>query len=87
MTQMIMVTRKSQKSRKWSTGGRRPAQRILQSVLFTFLLLSLLLLSSSSPSSAQSALSIIRDNPSFAASNYSIYPDTALPCLTPAPEG
>ena len=99
MTQMIMVTRKSQKSRrsssarllpkgrkKWSTGGRRPAQRILQSVLFTFLLLSLLLLSSS-PSSAQSALSIIRDNPSFAASNYSIYPDTALPRLTPAPEG
>ena len=36
---------------------------------------------------AQSALSIIKDNPSFAASNYSIYPDTALPRLTPAPEG
>lgn len=36
---------------------------------------------------AQPALSIIRDNISFAASNYSIYPDTALPALTPAPEG
>lgn len=36
---------------------------------------------------AQSALSIIKDNVSFAASNYSIYPDTALPALTPAPEG
>lgn len=36
---------------------------------------------------AQSPLSIIRANPSFAASNYSIYPDTALPRLTPAPEG
>lgn len=35
----------------------------------------------------QSALSIIKDNVSFAASNYSIYPDTALPALTPAPEG
>lgn len=36
---------------------------------------------------AQSALDIITDNQSFAASNYSIYPDTALPRLTPAPEG
>lgn len=40
-----------------------------------------------SPLSAQSALSIIMENQNFAASNYSIYPDTALPRLTPAPEG
>jgi hypothetical protein len=36
---------------------------------------------------AQPAFSIIKENRSFAASNYSIYPDTALPALTPAPEG
>jgi hypothetical protein len=36
---------------------------------------------------AQQALEIIKANRSFAASNYSIYPDTALPVLTPAPEG
>lgn len=40
-----------------------------------------------SPLSAQSALSIIMESQNFAASNYSIYPDTALPRLTPAPEG
>ena len=34
---------------------------------------------------AQQALEIIKANRSFAASNYSIYPDTALPVLTPAP--
>ena len=52
----------------------------------------LLILFTSSPflfftSSAQSAFDIIELNRSFAASNYSIYPDTLLPNLTPAPEG
>ena len=51
----------------------------------------LLILFTSSPflfftSSAQSAFDIIELNRSFAASNYSIYPDTLLPNLTPAPE-
>ncbi|MBR1502429.1 MAG: histidine-type phosphatase [Prevotella sp.] len=36
---------------------------------------------------AQPALDIIKANCNFAASNYSIYPDTALPVLTPAPKG
>ncbi len=36
---------------------------------------------------AQPALEIIKANHSFAASNYCIYPDSALPQLTPAPEG
>ena len=39
------------------------------------------------PASAQTALDIIELNRSFAASNYSIYPDTVLPSLTPAPQG
>jgi hypothetical protein len=58
----------------------RIVQIVLLLILFTFHF-------SLFTASAQSALSIIRDNPSFAASNYSIYPDTALPRLTPAPEG
>ena len=37
--------------------------------------------------SAQTAFDIIELNRSFAASNYSIYPDTVLPSLTPAPQG
>ncbi len=36
---------------------------------------------------AQTPLELIQNNRSFAASNYSIYPDTALQELTPAPEG
>ncbi len=36
---------------------------------------------------AQSPMELISSNRSFAASNYSIYPDTALPRLTPAPNG
>ena len=36
---------------------------------------------------AQPVFDIIKANRDFAASNYSIYPDTALPALTPAPEG
>ena len=51
------------------------------------LLLSFLLLFFLVTSSAQSAFDIIELNRSFAASNYSIYPDTVLPKLTPAPEG
>jgi len=36
---------------------------------------------------SQTPLELIHSNRSFAASNYSIYPDTALPKLTPAPKG
>ena len=36
---------------------------------------------------AQPAFDIIKANHNFAASNYSIYPDTVLPALTPAPKG
>ena len=59
---------------------RRMVPVVLLLVLFTFYVSPL-------TSSAQTPLTIIKANPSFAASNYSIYPDTALPRLTPAPKG
>ena len=65
--------------------------RIVPAVLLprlsSFLLLFIAYHLSLFTSSAQSAFDIIELNHSFAASNYSIYPDTVLPALTPAPEG
>jgi len=58
---------------------RRIVSAVLLPILFTFHF--------SHSISAQSVFDIIELNHSFAASNYSIYPDTVLPSLTPAPEG
>ena len=59
---------------------KRIVQTVMLLILFTFHF-------SLFTSSAQSAFDIIELNRNFAASNYSIYPDTVLPNLTPAPEG
>ena len=39
------------------------------------------------PANAQRALDCITQSRNFAAGNYSVYPDSVLPALTPAPEG
>ena len=51
------------------------------------LLIAALLLLGIMPTTAQSVYSLIERDPNFAAGDYSIYPESDLPQLTPAPKG